>query len=459
MFGVIYILTTIIDPLSAKPSIKSELFQFIRTVQVTPDNNFQNGGFVRVGYVPATNNLIVSFGSPNFKHLIDSLETGYAYKEYNLDMQATGKYGALFNVGGDIGGLIVDNTFYAVSMFTKGSASGWRIVKFDAVTWMKQFDIFFPLDTPNEQNGDPMVAFENGRLDISSQYTTFGGPPPPDQGASTHHQFYSPNLEFLEKMILSDIPHYCGTSMIYVDNIYYLFSSTSYTGDVIVMKYDSDWKYLGMKELIRQAHWPEGVAFDGQRFYVAYLNTSQRTEPGFFPYYPNVHLAAFDREWNLLEDVSVTNFLPSSYMMTGRPWVLMHGNRLFVSYDVNPTDPFTHQDRLDSIQAFVSIYEINPNFSSVEGPELYPTNSHLSQNYPNPFNPSTTIKFSIPNSSFITLKVFNLFGTEITSLVDEEKPIGNYEVEFDGRNLSSGIYFYRMQAGNFTDTKKFILLK
>jgi len=83
----------------------------------------------------------------------------------------------------------------------------------------------------------------------------------------------------------------------------------------------------------------------------------------------------------------------------------------------------------------------------------------LEQNYPNPFNPSTKIKYSIPELSFVTFKVYDVLGNEIETLLNEEKPIGSYEVEFDARNLPSGIYFYRLRAGDFIETKKMILLK
>jgi hypothetical protein len=88
----------------------------------------------------------------------------------------------------------------------------------------------------------------------------------------------------------------------------------------------------------------------------------------------------------------------------------------------------------------------------------------LWQNYPNPFNPTTKIMYSITavRTSFaksIQLKVFDILGNEIATLVNEEKSPSNYEVEFDGSNLPSGVYFYRLQAGNFIDIKKFILLK
>jgi len=83
----------------------------------------------------------------------------------------------------------------------------------------------------------------------------------------------------------------------------------------------------------------------------------------------------------------------------------------------------------------------------------------LNQNYPNPFNPTTTIKYQIPELSFVTIKVFDVLGSEITTLVNEEKAIGSYEVEFDASRLSSGIYFYQLKSGDFVETKKMILMK
>ena len=86
-------------------------------------------------------------------------------------------------------------------------------------------------------------------------------------------------------------------------------------------------------------------------------------------------------------------------------------------------------------------------------------NFSLVQNYPNPFNPITRIEYSIPHYSLVMLKVYDILGREIATLVNEEKPSGNYDVEFDGSNLSSGIYFYKLQTGNYTSVKKMILMK
>lgn len=83
----------------------------------------------------------------------------------------------------------------------------------------------------------------------------------------------------------------------------------------------------------------------------------------------------------------------------------------------------------------------------------------LGQNYPNPFNPVTTIQYTIPSTAEVKLKVFDLLGREIRTLVNERKPSGSYEVHFDGASLASGVYFYRLMAGNYVKTKKMVLVK
>jgi hypothetical protein len=91
--------------------------------------------------------------------------------------------------------------------------------------------------------------------------------------------------------------------------------------------------------------------------------------------------------------------------------------------------------------------------------EEIPTTFSLSQNYPNPFNPSTTIKFSIPNTRLVSLSVYNILGEQVKTLINQEMPPGNHSVQFIANHLASGIYFYKLQAGAFVETKKMILLK
>ena len=88
-----------------------------------------------------------------------------------------------------------------------------------------------------------------------------------------------------------------------------------------------------------------------------------------------------------------------------------------------------------------------------------PTDYFLYQNYPNPFNPTTTISYSVPQTSFVNLKIYDVLGNEMFTLVNGERQTGNYKVNFNASNIPSGVYFYRMQAGNFVSTKKFVLFK
>jgi hypothetical protein len=88
-----------------------------------------------------------------------------------------------------------------------------------------------------------------------------------------------------------------------------------------------------------------------------------------------------------------------------------------------------------------------------------PLKYNLSQNYPNPFNPSTTISFSLPSKSFVSLKIFDVVGREVATLVSQELSAGNYKQQWNANGMPSGVYFYRLQSGSFTETKKLILLK
>ena len=90
---------------------------------------------------------------------------------------------------------------------------------------------------------------------------------------------------------------------------------------------------------------------------------------------------------------------------------------------------------------------------------MQPDKYILYQNYPNPFNPTTTINYRIPELSFVTLKVYDVLGNEIKTLVNEEKTAGNYEIDFEGKELPSGVYFYKLNTNNFSMIKKMILIR
>jgi len=88
-----------------------------------------------------------------------------------------------------------------------------------------------------------------------------------------------------------------------------------------------------------------------------------------------------------------------------------------------------------------------------------PDKAQLEQNYPNPFNPATKIRYSLSKAGLVTLKVYDLMGEEVETLINEHKNIGIYEVSFDAANLPSGVYFYKIQADNYIETRKMLLIK
>jgi hypothetical protein len=107
-------------------------------------------------------------------------------------------------------------------------------------------------------------------------------------------------------------------------------------------------------------------------------------------------------------------------------------------------------------------YKRNPtgNVTGIENSNSeMPKEFLLEQNYPNPFNPATTIKYSIIKEGNVKLTVYNALGNKVVTIVNENKPVGNYSIQFNGSNLASGIYFYKLESGGYTDIKKFVLMK
>ncbi|HZW38489.1 MAG TPA: T9SS type A sorting domain-containing protein [Ignavibacteriaceae bacterium] len=127
-----------------------------------------------------------------------------------------------------------------------------------------------------------------------------------------------------------------------------------------------------------------------------------------------------------------------------------------IGYDVGVV--YVGIDSLGATKVFWDRYNAKNPTVYVEDNNI-PNVYSLSQNYPNPFNPSTTIKYSIPKAEKVKVTVFNILGKQVTDLVNEYKEAGNYQVNFNADNLSSGTYFYKIQAGSFTETKKMLLLK
>lgn len=148
---------------------------------------------------------------------------------------------------------------------------------------------------------------------------------------------------------------------------------------------------------------------------------------------------------------------------------LENGNTLISWGATNPTLTEVKQDGTKAFEMTLpqNIFTYRA-FKYKLGPEpigvtqistVIPEKFTLSQNYPNPFNPSTKIRFTIKKAEFVTLKIYNILGSEVKSLVNEDLLAGEYEIPFDASEFSSGIYYYKMNAGNYSETKKMVLIK
>jgi len=197
---------------------------------------------------------------------------------------------------------------------------------------------------------------------------------------------------------------------------------------------------------------------------------TQPIEPSALVKYDGEEWTVFTTENSNLPTEHVWNLVADSL---GNLW--MSGDGL-IMYDGNDFTQYTAQNsglysiNISDIQIdeFNNKWIIHPNAISVfnedsvtsvrVGDEL-PNNFTLLQNYPNPFNPSTKISWQSPVGGWQTLKIYDVLGNEVVTLVDEYKPAGVYEVEFSAKNLPSGIYFYKLQDGGIVETKKMVLLK
>lgn len=146
----------------------------------------------------------------------------------------------------------------------------------------------------------------------------------------------------------------------------------------------------------------------------------------------------------------------NGYFIHGIYELWENGN--WVPYDgiITIENPDGFVDHLLTYEVFV--YYGKPTGVDEEG-RFHLKDFELSQNYPNPFNPSTTIKFQIPRNGFVTLKVYDILGNEVATLVNEEKAIGKYEINFDASRIASGVYIYRLKVNDYIDVKKMILIK
>ncbi|KAF0152738.1 MAG: Glycoside hydrolase starch-binding [Ignavibacteria bacterium] len=226
-----------------------------------------------------------------------------------------------------------------------------------------------------------------------------------------------------------------GTPMKAADKLYWISEQPLFT------------KLMGWRDTDDQTNF-ELTDPDGDRIYEGTLTVKT---PGFNAFeYRYRFLRAADKSWG--EEPS--SFGKNAYRVR---FIAMTGKNKFVQPYTAPLDKWTPKaDKSDQVETFPTGY--NPtNIQELE--TGIPTKFSLDQNYPNPFNPTTKIKFAIPADENVSLKVFNVLGQEVATLVNKQLKAGSYSFDWNASNLSSGVYFYRIEAGSFNQTRKMLLLK
>ncbi|MFA6528573.1 MAG: hypothetical protein WCT46_03460 [Candidatus Gracilibacteria bacterium] len=345
-----------------------------KVVSITPDDQYQYGAFCRVNYVSGKDEFLVTFGGANrnvqeqyIDYNSDDMPggaeggNGYSYKFYSVDdFEYTGETGILNDSGGDAAFVMVDDEYF-YSLGGHGGEIEWVINKYDASTLEEVDNVDIDL-AEGEITSDQMLAYANGYLIASSLYDTnlaLGGDrssgSATDDSGATHNHVYDTDLNLIDYFILDDTPHSNGGYVVFQNGVYNYITSTAFFGDLIVMQYDEDWNYLGVKNLGVYGQWAQGALYDEETeyFYVAYNELNKFGEDSYNP--RGISLGIYDKNWNLVETVEVTKEVQEDGTKEGRPSVVLYDGKLYVSYDVSPAD--TDQDW----QCEVSIYDVTVN--------------------------------------------------------------------------------------------------
>lgn len=309
---------------------------------------------------------------------------------------------------------------------------------------------------------------------------------------------YSYTYDANNKLIETLGQHWDGSHWVIKFKIFYIYGGSNYLIEALVQTWEGlTWvnyckdSYTydannNLTELLEQ-YWSGSAWLNMWKYSYTYDGNNNLTEY-FYQYWND-----YDSTWQNLEKYLYTydgnNTLTEELYQLGQGFVWENFLKTFYTYDINNNQIEALCYRCDGsgwVFYYKASYTYDGNnnltellwqvwdgFGWVDNRKLIysyiPTDVKestgefndysLSNNYPNPFNPSTTIRYSIPTTSQVTIKVFDIIGNEIETLVDEEMSLGKYEVKFNGSGLSSGIYFYKIAVGNFVETKKMILLK
>lgn len=218
--------------------------------------------------------------------------------------------------------------------------------------------------------------------------------------------------------------------------------------NIALIKLDTNWKLNSQTDVKIISAEPNdkefylsGLNTDGNYFYVTYVQIASGAHMAI--------LKVFDMNYNLIQKLVVKNIVAQPGGGEIRPSFAVRENRIFSGQSAG--------ESIGSGNAEIILYEKIA--TSVDGNDSPLEKFSLSQNYPNPFNPTTTIRFSLPQYEHVTLKVFDVLGREMVTLVDGELSPGEHSTPFEATNLSSSVYFYQLRAGSYIQTKKMLIIK
>ncbi len=355
-------------------------------------------------------------------------------------------------------------------------SSADRIVMVDAQTGDVVDPFFFPASTPNF--GTPKIALQtsDAKILVSDQvtdgvwkYDTLGnslGIFAPIGGVNTaildniRGMVYRPNGNLLVAVggggNVNTIQQFdsAGVNLgAFINtNLSSPFNLAYRSGDLLVSmsggtklnKYTFDGTYIGVGISGTYNFFQQIYAHPGDSFAVANLTGAA------------AGIVTFDSAGN---QTSLLNGVTTNYGV----YLLGNGNYLTTNpsglHEINPTTGTLVRTIMAMSGQYISYYDPDMLVGVSTQTSTFANSYKLHSNFPNPFNPSTTIRYEIPKNGFVSLKVYNSLGKEVTSLVNENQNTGVYEYVFEAANLSSGIYYYTLTAGDFKETRKMVLLK
>ena len=252
-----------------------------------------------------------------------------------------------------------------------------------------------------------------------------------------------------------------------IDKIGNIWTISSYNGDFRLSKFDGTNWTINYSGLSYYSFNVRKIAFDGNNNLWIKQGGLDKFDGTIWTHYPSpiswgemdgncIAIDEFDNKW-IGVDAELLEFVDTTWTIYNNPFP--------DQYDIREIEIDNLGNKWLGTPWFgfgLDVFNEDGIVTEVEQeniPIKTPVSFMLYQNYPNPFNPTTIIQYSIPKLSFVTLKVFDVLGSEVATLLNEEKPIGNYELSWSAANLPSGVYFYQLKAENYVETKKMILLK